>query len=296
MPAKTAVVLPRLPISSLGLLCAVTLMGGVAYGQRKGNPPVTNSPPALSLPQQDLGQSAFDLDQVPVVVNAEGKPIATTEYTCFLPPLNSLKAATVGIADLKVPANARGEYDNGCSALRKKKFAEAEKHLRKALAQYDKYAAAWVLLGQVQEAQQKREEARDACSRSLTVDSKYLPGLLCLTAVSANQQKWNDVLKFSAQAIEFDPITSAAGYVYNATANLHLRHLPEAEKSALKALQIDSNHSEPRLHFLLAQIYAAQRDYSNEAVQLREFLKFAKDPEDVALAKNDLARLDTSAK
>jgi hypothetical protein len=37
----------------------------------------------------------------------------------------------------------------------------------------------------------------------------------------------------------------------NALANLNLRHLPEAEKSALKAAEIDKSNADPRVHFLL---------------------------------------------
>ncbi|MGH9640909.1 MAG: hypothetical protein ACRD3Q_00645 [Terriglobales bacterium] len=68
--------------------------------------------------------------------------------------------------------------------------------------------------------------------------------------------------------------------------------MEEAEKSALKALEIDVRNSEPRLHFLLAQIYAAKGDRPNMVAQLREYLKYAKDPGDIAAVKSDLAKLD----
>jgi hypothetical protein len=71
--------------------------------------------------------------------------------------------------------------------------------------------------------------------------------------------------------------------------------LLEAEKSALRALELDVRNSEPRIHFLLAQIYAAKGDRSNTAAQLREYLKFAKDPDDVALVKSNLAKLESGA-
>jgi tetratricopeptide (TPR) repeat protein len=255
------------------------------YGQRRG---MANLPP-----KRPGDFPAFDLS--PNDENdGHGKPGAT-ESACFLPPLNSMAAGTIGVVDLQVPWKAKTEYQNGCAALRKNKVADAEKHLRKAVLQYEKYAAAWVLLGQVLENQKKPDEARDACSRSLNASASYLAGYLCLTDISTRQKNWEDALKFSAHVLELDSTTNAIAYAYYATANLHLNHVLEAEKSALRALQLDVRNSEPRIHFVLAQVYAAKGDRSDAAAQLHDFLKYARDPDDIALVTKILAKLDTPA-
>ena len=102
-------------------------------------------------PMQNDGPSAIELNDKNAVVDANGKTISTDEYACFLPPLNSVSPGTVGLVDLQVPWKPRSEYQSGCDALHR--FADGERHLRKAIGQYDKYAAAWVLLGQVLELQ-----------------------------------------------------------------------------------------------------------------------------------------------
>jgi tetratricopeptide (TPR) repeat protein len=214
------------------------------------------------------------------------------DNNCFLPPLTGIQTGIVGVADLQVPAKVQKEYDDGCEAVKNKKLAEAETHLRKVVKEYAKYATAWVLLGQVLEARQKTDEARDACSHPLTSLANYLPAYLCLTDISARLNHWDEVLKLSARALEIEPGASAAAYAYNATANLNLRHLPEAEKSALRATEIDTNHSDPRLHYLLAQIYAAKGNRAGAAAQLREYLKVATDPDDAVVVKNYLAKLE----
>jgi tetratricopeptide (TPR) repeat protein len=216
---------------------------------------------------------------------------SSRDNNCFLPPLTGVHVATVQVADLQVPAKAQKEYEEGCAAVKSKKMADAETHLRKVVKEYAKYAAAWVLLGQVLQARQKTEEARDACSRPLTSLSNYLPAYLCLTDIESRLNHWDEVLKLSTRALEIDPTANAAAYAYNATAALNLRHLNDAEKSALRALEIDSNHSDERLHYLLAQIYAAKGDIAGAAAQLREYLKFATDPDDAAVVKNYLAKL-----
>jgi len=255
----------------------------LAHGQTREFPspppsPFRSSPSALDHPDLIFGDPVSSK-------NAK-------EDNCFLPPLNTLRTGMVRVADLQVPAKTQKEYEAGCAAVRNKQLAEAENHLRKAVNQYAKYSASWVLLGQVLEAQQKTEAARDACSQPLAASADYLPAYLCLTDISARLKNWDEVLKLSARALAIDPSTDAAAYAYNATANLNLHHLSDAEKSALKAAEIDKSNSDPRVHYLLAQIYAAQGDRLSEAAQLREYLKYATDPDDVAVVKSYLAKLD----
>jgi len=102
------------------------------------------------------------------------------------------------------------------------------------------------------------------------------------------------VLQLSSQAIAIDPTAAAIAYEYNAAANLRMKNLDEAEKSAQRALDIDKNNSDARAHFLLAQIYEAKGDRSNEILQLQEYLKFAGDSEDAATVKQYLMQLEKS--
>jgi len=213
--------------------------------------------------------------------------------TCLLPPLSLVHSPTVTPTSLQIPAKARKEYADACAALKDKKIENVEKHLRKAVQEYPKYSAAWVTLGQVLAAQQQTEEARSACSQGSTADSSYVPAYLCLADIAAREKAWDEVLKLSSRALEVDPATNAVAYEYNAAANLRVNKLADAEKSALRALEIDKNNSEPRVHFVLAQIYEAKGDRENEAAQLREYLKFASNPDDVTMVKQYLSELET---
>jgi tetratricopeptide (TPR) repeat protein len=286
----------RFDSSAFNLLCAVIfavalMFGGVlAYGQKKGPIMMPQGPTQPSLPAT--------LDEAELVLgakNAVGSNNAkggSHDDICFLPPLTGVHNPTVGVADLQIPDKAQKEYELSCAAIKNKKMEDAETHLRKVVKQYAKYAAAWVLLGQVLEARQKTDEARDACSHPLTSVANYLPAYLCLTDISARLNHWDEVLKLSARALEIDPAANAAAYAYNATAALNLHRLNDAEKSALRAFEIDTNHSDPRLHYLLAQIYAAKGDLASAAAQLREYLKFATDPDDAVVVKGYLAKLE----
>ncbi len=279
----------RIASSTINFLCLIALVSGGTLARSQGRRGVPLTPP---IPEMTPAPSSLALDQGKVRDGNGNLGPSTQQENCFLPPLNGVHAATVEVADLQVPPKTQKEYADGCAAMKNRKLGDAENHLRKVVKEYAKYSAAWVALGQVLEARQKTEEARDACSRPLTTLANYLPAYLCLTDISARLSNWNEVLKLSSRALEIDPTSNAAAYAYNATANLNLRHLLEAEKSALRASQIDSNHSDPRLHYLLAQIYVAKGDRANAASQLREYLKFATDPDDAAVVKNYLAKLE----
>jgi predicted Zn-dependent protease len=176
--------------------------------------------------------------------------------------------------------------------LKDKKTADAEKHLRNAVQADPKYSVAWVTLGQVLAAQQRTDEARVACSQGSSADSSYVPAYLCLADLAVRAHDWEQTLKFSSRALELDPGNNAVAYEYHAVANLNTNKLADAEKSGLRAAQIDSKHLEPRIYFVLAQIYEAKGDFINEAAQLREYLKYAQNAGDVAMVKQYLSQLE----
>ena len=203
-----------------------------------------------------------------------------------------MSSPTVAVEQLQKTAKARNEYQQGCAALKKKKSADAEKHFRKAIREYPKYATAWVTLGQVLATQQRTDEARDACFQASIVNPSYVPAYLCLADIAARAHAWDEVLKLSGRALELDPSANAAAYEYHAAANLNLRNLAAAEKSGLRAVEIDREHREPRVHFVLAQIYEAKGDSANEAVQLREYLKYSDSAPDAAMVEQYLSNLE----
>lgn len=226
--------------------------------------------------------------------DAAASPAATSDESCFMWPLTGVGASTAGVASLAVQGQARKDFQRACTAASEKKLGKAEEHLRKALHADTHYPAAWVLLGQVLKAQQKLEDARDACAQALKVDPNYLPADLCVADLYASAQKWQEMLRFANAAVVLDPANDPHAYFYTAGAYFGMHRLAEAERSALKAVEVDKAGREPRAHFLLAQIYEIERKPDAEAAQLQEYLKSATDPQDVAMVKKYLAGLTGS--
>jgi tetratricopeptide (TPR) repeat protein len=257
---------------------------------------------ATSIPEaQDgevrvMGKGEPDRIQQATIRNAPAAPLKNSlgQDTCLLPPLNTTAASFVSTAQLQIPSHARKEYQRACAALKDKKGADAEKHLQSALDIYPKYSAALVTLGQLLVSRERMQEGRSACSEAAKADPNFVPAYLCMADIAARAHDWGEALSLSNRAIEIDPSNNAVAYEYKAAANLNLHNLADAEKSGLRAAEIDKNHHEPRVYFVLAQIYEAKHDPTNEAAQLREYLKYADNPDDVARVKQYLSELETA--
>jgi Tfp pilus assembly protein PilF len=276
-------------VATIILLITPALGQGGGAGSHPAPPP--NPPAPIPRPMD----SNFDRNHIEL--DSTGKPMRPNngDDRCLLPPLNGTREPVVDVKSMQVSGPGRKEYAVACDALKDKKFDRAVDHLHKAVQAEPQYSAAWVTLGQLLVAQQKVAEGRDACSHAVSGKANYLAGYLCLADISGREQRWDEMLKFSDRAIELDPANDAVAYGLNAAANLNLHKLLAAEKSALKAIEIDKNHNDPRIYFLLAQIYEAKGEPDSEAAQLRQYLKFASDPSDAAMVKAYLAELEKRA-
>ncbi len=211
---------------------------------------------------------------------------------CLLPPLDGERSTIVGAAQLRVPVKARREYRRACSDLTKKKPSNAERHLRRAVEEYPRYAAAWVTLGQVLADELKPEDARSACSEAVKMEPIYLPGHLCLAEIASRNQDWSEELQHSSRALELDPSNGVLAYEYHAAANANLGNLAEAEESGLRAIASNKGRRDPGAYFLLAQIYKLKGDTAREEEEFREYLKYTHNPERAAQARQILAKLE----
>jgi tetratricopeptide (TPR) repeat protein len=258
----------------------------------------------LSLPAQQNGSSTgatpgWPLHDsapdhaLPDALGTQPPPtIVDRDESCLLWTVAEVPGSTISAATLQVPGKARGEYRKACSDLKAKKLSNAENHLRKALQEYPRYAAAWVLLGQVLEAGNRIEEARGACSQASGVDSDYGPAYLCLADVAVQRQEWNQTLDLADRALKLSPVHDVYGSFFSAIAQFHLNLLPAAERNALEAIDADHLHRVPQAHLLLAQIYGAKHDFHGAAAQLRAYLRVAPSSPYSAGVRKGLADLE----
>lgn len=231
---------------------------------------------------------------VSVVQNSTFDTNATVdEESCFPWRLLAARPAIVTVNKLKVPAKATGEYEKACDSSNKNKFKEAEQHARAAIDSFQGYSAAWVMLGVILQEQQRSQEAYDACLRAAGIDASYLPAYLCAAEISARSRQWEQVLDSADRALGLQSERGPYGYYYRAMAYLHMNNLAGAKKDALRAVEIDVNHDDPSLCFLLAVIYERDGDSANAITQLQQFLKHPSDRQREDVAKQLLAKLES---
>jgi tetratricopeptide (TPR) repeat protein len=230
---------------------------------------------------------------IPDPTNGMERPESTSEGACSLWAVEEMQRATVTTDALQVPEKAKGEFGKACGDVRRDKLAGAEQHLRKAVQVYPKYAAAWVLLGQVLEAEKRTRDAQNACSQATTVDANYTSAFLCLADVEAQQEQWSQALMMSERALALAPAAGVYGHFYSAMAEFHLGDLAAAERNALDSIGDDRAHRIPQTHLLLAQIYGAKNDLNGAANELRTYLKIAPKGPDAENVRRSLAQLES---
>jgi tetratricopeptide (TPR) repeat protein len=247
-------------------------------------------PPVVLAPQSSLAPAD---PSAPTVSGPSRTSALVDSEACDSWTKAGANSPTVSTARLAVPGKASSEYQKACGAFKVGKLREAEDHVRKAIELYPSYAAAWVVLGQVLRAEDKKDDARGACSQAQTLDPGYVAPYLCLAEFASIAKDWEEAARFADQALALDPTGNPYALYYAADAGLHLNQLSQAEIHARSAVKLDTSHILPELHLLLANIYEAEGDSPDEAVQLQEFLKYAANSPDAAAAKTALAQVES---
>ena len=242
---------------------------------------------ASDLRAQRMEELSNEMDQRGVM----GGPVGQRPpRTCMLEPFSG-SSKTVSVQSLQVPEKVQNEYERACTALRSKKLAESEKHLRKAV-QYSPDAFGWVMLGRILEATERWDEARNACTEGIVHDPSYWPAQMCLAEIDAQNKRWKASLDESNRAVSLSLESKRFAYFVSALALFNLDKLSDAESRALEAKRLDVDHQLTPVHLLLAQIDEFKGDLRAAETELHDCLKYAKDSLTSDAAKQELARLD----
>lgn len=226
------------------------------------------------------GRRAFDNPDVGVII---------------LHRLGKVDGTLVSVTSLNAPKDAKKAYQKGVEAMKKRKVADAQKQLQKAVAAYPRYAAAWYELGVAHEAQKNTMEARKCFNAALEADAKFLKPYLALSMLSAGEKNWKEVADTTSRLIKLDPFDYPQAYFFNSVANYNLGNMEEAEKSAREAQKLDTDHRFPKVNHLLGVILASRRDYSGAAEAIRSYLKFAPNASDAAAVRTQLGEIEKAA-
>jgi Tfp pilus assembly protein PilF len=205
---------------------------------------------------------------------------------------NAAEGNSISVNSSKAPDNAKKELEKGRQGFLKKNYADAEKHLAKAVELYPQYASAWELRGREQRLQKQDAEAEKSFLAAINADQKYIPPYIQLAGLYAGRANWPEVLRVSGKVIELNPLSYRDAYLLNAIGHYSLKQLPEAESSAQKAVDIDKEHRFPRPELLLGKIQQTKGDNAAAAGHLRNYIKLEPSSPEIPGIQEYLAKVD----
>jgi tetratricopeptide (TPR) repeat protein len=218
---------------------------------------------------------------------------------------SKIEGTTLDASAYKAPKDARKAYEKGLQAEKKGELANAQKYFAKAVEIYPKFTNAWFQLGTVLQKEQQKDAARTAFTQATTIDTKFLPPYLSLASMAYEAENWTELLNFTNHILNLDPLNRVSGYVldldplnyteayfYNSLANFKLKKFADAEKSGLKAEQVDLRTRFPQLHLLLAEIFARKNDYPIAIAEIQTYLELTPNSKDTDQVRERLAKLE----
>ena len=193
--------------------------------------------------------------------------------TLRLHRIAGVEGSAISVTSLLVPNEARKEFEKAIKDLKSNHSDSARQHLEKAIATYDKYAAAWNELGRIYQSSGDKNKAGDAFEKAIVIDSQYLQPYLNLAFLQIQDQQWKAGVETAGRALEMDPSIGFASFL-QAVGNLNLNQLEAAEKSAREA-EKGPHGNIPQVHALLAEIFLQKQVYAEAAKHMRTYLQEA---------------------
>jgi tetratricopeptide (TPR) repeat protein len=218
-----------------------------------------------------------------------------------------VEGATLDARPYQAPNEARKAYERGLKAETDGKLPDARAYFETAVKIYPSFASAWFQLGGVLRKENQNDAARKAFTEAATIDVKFLQPFLSLASMAYDVGNWTEVLDFTRHILNLDPWRQVAitGYIldfdaldyaevyfYDANANYKLNRIEDAEKSGLKAERIDVRTRFPRVHLLLAEIFARKNNYAMAISEMKMYLELVPHAKDGVRVREQLAELE----
>jgi len=214
---------------------------------------------------------------------------------------------TLDARPYQAPRDASKAYEKGLEAETNGKLPDAREYFETAVKIYPNFANAWFRLGGVLRKENQNDAARKAFTEAVTIDVKFSQPYLSLASMAYDAGNWTEVLDFTRHLLNLDPwrqvettgyildfdaLDYAEVYFYDAYANYKLNRIEDAEKSGLKAERIDVRTRFPRVHLLLAEIFARKDNYASAISETKTYLELVPHAKDGVRVREHLAELE----
>jgi TolA-binding protein len=263
------------------------------YGMSMPNNPRNSDATRPELFGCELRASLAGFKTTSVLLRPDGSTFSLDVGSIVITPMDNVSGSTISMTSLAAPAEARQAYEKGEKALNRNKFPEAERELKKALAAYPDYAAAWSMLGEVHRHNSDLAAAREDYLKAATLDPKFVNPYYGMAIISVHEKNWPDVVKYTDQVAKLNPVAYPMASMYNAAANYYMGNIKVAEESILAFQKSGSGQQNPDSYLLLSNILLAKHDYDGAAKALDEYLKIAPNAANAAAIKKQIKDLNS---
>lgn len=219
------------------------------------------------------GQTIAETDVGTIEVSSSG----SGEFEVTLRSANGNKgkndgseSSFVSVSDMRVPAQARKEFDKAGELMEKRDFDKAQQKLNKAISIYPNYAAAYNNLGVIYARLGDRSREREVLQKAITINDRYAPAYLNLGRLNIATGD------FSAAEDAFNKASScnpgdAIALVLLTYAEFMNHHFDQAIATSRRAHLTQASHA--FAHQVAAHAYEQKHDAVNAVTELQQFLK-----------------------
>jgi VWFA-related protein len=171
------------------------------------------------------------------------------------------------------PKVARQAFEKAQADLKSGRLDDALRDYQQAVELFPAYAEAWYEMGKLLFEHNQPDTARRALEASIQADPKYAAPYLVLAAIENAQRRWPQLIDLTNRLLQFDSIDYPFAWLLNAVGYYNTHNLAPAEKSAREALRIDAERNFPDTSRILGMILAQRGDFAGAAMQFRAYLK-----------------------
>src|ERR1022692_834332 len=176
----------------------------------------------------------------------------------------------VAIADLKIPARARKEFNKATELIGEQDFAKAIQRLDKAIAICPGYAGAYTNLAVAYARLGDPARESEALQKALSINDQFAPAYLNLGRMNIAAGNFSDAEAQLEKASTLDP-TDPMPVVVLSYAEYMNQQLDAAIATSRKAHTLDKPHAFG--HRVAASAFEQKKDGANAMAELELFLK-----------------------
>jgi len=177
----------------------------------------------------------------------------------------------VGESAQKVPKEARKAFERGLKLKESNESGKALESLSRAIELFPEYFQALTERGNLYVLQRKLTEAAADFAQALKIYDRYGPALRGSGYCKLEKKEFAQAIGDFERSISLEP-ENANTYLLLGIANLELDRREPAREALLKALSF-SDHTMPRAHIYLANLYALEHQYLHAADELHKYLE-----------------------